>query len=127
MAEEARTISPENTSGALIAATKVDGTSVFNRRGDHLGHLSNLMIDKKTGRVSYALMSFGGFLGIGENYHPLPWSVLNYDETMGGYVVDIDTQTLEEAPHFAIDDTPAWHRGYGQKVDGYYGVPPSAF
>ena len=59
MAEEARTISPENTSGTLIAATKVDGTSVFNRRGDHLGHVSNLMIDKKTGRVSYALMSFG--------------------------------------------------------------------
>ena len=127
MPEDTRIVSPENTSGTLIAATKVDGTSVFNRRGDHLGHVSNLMIDKTTGRVSYALMSFGGFLGIGENYHPLPWAMLKYDETIGGYVVDIDTETLKQAPTFGVDETPGWERGYGQKVDGYYGVAPSGF
>jgi hypothetical protein len=117
----------EDTAGTLIGASKVDGTAVYNRRGDHLGHVSDLMIDKKSGRVSYAVMSFGGFLGIGESFHPLPWSILHYDESMGGYIVDIDTEKLREAPNYELTDTPDWRRGYGQKVDDYYNVPPSVY
>jgi len=77
-------------SGHLIAASKVNGTHVYNRTGDHLGSVYDVMIDKITGRVAYAVMSFGGFLGIGESYHPLPWKMLTYDTSLAGYVVDID-------------------------------------
>ena len=56
------------------------------------------MIDKRSGKVAYAVMSFGGFLGMGESYHPLPWEVLDYDERQGGYVVDLDKERLQNAP-----------------------------
>jgi PRC-barrel domain len=68
----------------LISADKVEGTSVYSREGEKLGSIYGLMIDKFSGRVIYAVMSFGGFLGIGDRYHPLPWSVLTYDPGQGG-------------------------------------------
>ena len=69
--------------GNLIASEKVEGTNVYNTAGDTLGAIYDLMIDKATGKVAYALMSFGGFLGIGNQYHPLPWSLLKYDTKLG--------------------------------------------
>jgi len=84
----------------LISSEKVDGTSVYDRRGESLGSVHHLMIDKYTGQVAYAVMSFGGFLGIGESYHPLPWKMLTYDIRLGGYVVDIDRRRLEGAPSY---------------------------
>ena len=68
----------------LIASDKVEGTAVYNRAGERLGEVYNFMVDKYSGRVAYAVMSFGGFLGIGEKYHPLPWKVLTYDTGLGG-------------------------------------------
>ena len=89
--------------GNLISSAKVEGTSVYNRGGDFLGSIHNLMIDKASGHVAYAIMSFGGFLGIGDQFHPLPWSVLKYDTNMGGYVVDLDKQQLEGGPAYDAD------------------------
>ena len=60
----------------LIASNKVEGTAVFDRAGEQLGTVYNFMVDKVSGQVAYAVMSFGGFLGIGESYHPLPWRAL---------------------------------------------------
>ena len=85
----------------LIASNKVEGTAVYNRQGERLGEVYNFMVDKYSGQVAYAVMSFGGFLGIGENYHPLPWRVLDYDTRMGGYVVDLDKEKLRGAPSFS--------------------------
>ncbi len=90
----------ERETYALIAADKVEGTAVYDRAGEKLGSIHNVMIDKHTGRVIYAVMSFGGFLGIGERYHPLPWSVLHYDVTQSGYVVDLTRERLEAAPTY---------------------------
>src|SRR3954463_13369408 len=84
----------------LISSQKVDGTAVYNRNGDRLGTVDHMMIDKYTGQVEYAVMSFGGFLGIGESYHPLPWRTLTYDTNMGGYVIDADRSRLERAPRY---------------------------
>ena len=92
----------------LISADKVEGTSVYNREGENLGSIYRVMIDKASGRVVYAVMSFGGFLGIGERYHPLPWSMLTYDSNQGGYVVDLDRDVLEGAPAYAADEMPDW-------------------
>ena len=80
----------------LISADKVVGTAVYNRREEHLGSVYGLMLNKLNGQVAYAIMSFGGFLGMGESYHPLPWRVLTYDTRLGGYVVDLDRSQLEK-------------------------------
>jgi PRC-barrel domain protein len=79
------------------------------------------MIDKVSGRAIYAVMSFGGFLGIGEKHWPLPWSALNYDTAKDGFVVDIDKRKLENAPSY--DDDFRWTPDYGRSVDKYYGAP----
>ena len=107
----------------LIASNKVEGTEVYNREGEHLGEVYNFMVDKFTGQVAYAVMSFGGFLGIGERYHPLPWKVLTYDTTIGGYVVDLSKAKLESAPTYAADEDPWTRPAFGRDVYGYYGVP----
>jgi sporulation protein YlmC with PRC-barrel domain len=83
------------TTGSLIAAEKVEGTNVYNLQGEKLGTVDDIMIDKISGRAIYAVMSFGGFLGMGEKQHPLPWSSLKYDERQGGYVVNLDKNMLE--------------------------------
>ena len=99
---------PSLTNGVVIPANKVSGTSVYNTAGDHLGHIDDIMVDKLSGRVAFALMAFGGFLGIGERFHPLPWSVLTYDEDLGGYRVDLDRDTLEKGPHYDFGENLAW-------------------
>ena len=83
------------------------------------------MVDKYSGQVAYAVMSFGGFLGIGGSYHPLPWRVLDYDTGMGGYVVDLDQEKLRGAPSFTRDEAPDWgNRDWDTRVHDYYGVRP---
>ena len=107
----------------LIASSKVEGTAVYNRQGEKLGTIYNFMVDKRSGQVEYAVMSFGGFLGLGDSYHPLPWKVLNYDTRQGGYVVDLDKRRLEGAPHYRSGQEPRYDRAYDEEVYGYYGVP----
>jgi PRC-barrel domain len=108
----------------LIASNKVEGTAVYNRHGDRLGEVYNFMVDKYSGQVAYAVMSFGGFLGIGEHYHPLPWKVLTYDTGMGGYVVDLDKKMLRSAPTFSRDEIPDWgSRDWDTRIHDYYRVP----
>jgi sporulation protein YlmC with PRC-barrel domain len=111
------------TSGSLIAADKVKGTDVYNADGEELGTVDDIMIDKISGKAIYAIMSFGGFLGIGEKYHPLPWSTLHYDESKGGYVVNLDRKMLEDAPTYDANDEFEWTPDYGQRVDKYYNAP----
>src|SRR5438270_13783367 len=109
----------------LISSDKVEGTPVYNPKGERLGKVHHLMIDKYTGQVAYAVMSFGGFLGIGESYHPLPWKVLTYDTRLGGYVVDhLDRSRLEGAPSYTSREMPNWgDRSYTGQIDRYW-MPP---
>ena len=109
--------------GSLIAASKVNGTKVYNRQGEHLGSIYDVMINKRSGQVAYAVMSFGGFLGMGDSYHPLPWSVLTYDTSQGGYVVDLTKDRLQGAPTYRSSDTVRWSdQSYTGAIDDYYGV-----
>ena len=109
----------------LIASNKVEGTAVYNRQGERLGSVYNFMVDKRSGRVEYAVMSFGGFLGIGDSHHPLPWKALTYDTGQGGYVVDLDKDRLRGAPSYAAGEDPAWgDPGYGRRIDEFYGPFP---
>src|SRR5579864_5183216 len=107
----------------LISSQKVDGTAVYNRNGDRLGTVDHTMIDKFTGQVEYAIMSCGGFLGIGESYNPVPWKSLTYDVNLGGYVLDADRTRLESAPRFQSSVRPNWSdQSYTDKVDNYWSV-----
>jgi hypothetical protein len=109
--------------GKLISADKVIGTAVYNSGGDHLGTIHSVMLHKISGRVAYAVMSLGGFLGIGERYHPLPWDVLTYDEEKGGYNIDKSDEQLRGAPHYSREEIE--HLDYGQsgnQIRSYYGV-----
>ena len=110
----------------LIASSKVEGTAVFDRAGEQIGTVYNFMVDKVTGQVAYVVMSFGGFLGIGESYHPLPWRALTYDTRLGGYVVDIDKDRLAGAPTHGAGDDPFADTEYGRKVDAYYRTAPTS-
>jgi sporulation protein YlmC with PRC-barrel domain len=107
----------------LISSEKVEGTTVYNRSGDNIGSIDHLMIDKISGQVEYAVMSTGGFLGIGESYSPVPWDSLVYDESLGGYVIDADRARLEKAPRFTQNAQPNWSdRSYAERVDEYWQV-----
>jgi len=113
------------TTGDLIASDKVEGTSVYNRNGDKLGSISNFMVGKRNGRVSYAIMSFGGFLGMGTEEYTLPWEKLDYDVDKGGYVVDVTKEQLEKAPRY--ERTTDYDRSYYEGVNGYYGSTTPAW
>ena len=108
----------------LIASNKVEGTEVYNRQGDHLGEVYNFMVNKRSGQVEYAVLSFGGFLGLGESYHPLPWKALTYDNQQGGYVVDLDKSRLEGAPSYRAGQEPSFDQAYGRRINEYYGTFP---
>lgn len=109
--------------GQLISSDKVEGTTVYDRRGGNLGSIHNVMIDKKSGQVRYAVMSFGGFLGIGADYHPLPWKELTYDTRLGGYVIDVTSEKLKAAPRYTEEELQAWDEPvYGRRITDYYAM-----
>jgi hypothetical protein len=111
------------TTGTLIAGQKVKGTTVYNLAGEKLGTVDDIMIDKVSGRAIYAVMSFGGFLGMGEKFHPLPWATLKYDDQKGGYVVNLDKKLLQGAPTYDAGSEFKWTPDYGRTVDTYYKAP----
>lgn len=106
---------------SLIASDKVEGTAVYGPDGDKIGSIANVMIDKRSGKVAYAVLTFGGFLGMGNDYYPLPWASLKYDETLGGYLVSITRQQLETAPKFRDEDSWDWsNRQTLGSIDRHY-------
>ncbi len=108
----------------LITADRVKGTAVYNTAGEHLGHVEDIVLHKVSGKVAYAIMAFGGFLGMGELYHPLPWSMLHYDTDKNGYVVPLDRKALEDAPTVEKPQFGAADLVWGPSVLAYYGAAP---
>jgi hypothetical protein len=117
---------PKDETYSLIASDKVEGTTVYGPDDDKIGSIENVMIDKIGGRVAYAVLTFGGFLGMGNDYYPLPWAALKYDENLGGYRVNITRDQLENAPRYRDEDSWDWsdRRSLGQ-IDQHY--KPFAF
>ena len=109
----------------LIASTKVKGTKLFTRSHERAGDIEDVMIDKISGHVAYAVAAFGGFLGIGEKRRAIPWSVLHYDTALDGYVANVDDSVLKDAPN----EIPADERYYrdldwNSRIYTHFGVPP---
>jgi sporulation protein YlmC with PRC-barrel domain len=112
---------PREETASLIASDKVEGTAVYGPGGDKIGRIENLMIDKRSGQVAYAVLSFGGFLGMGKDHYPIPWSKLKYDENRGGYAVNITQDQLASAPRYAEDEMCDWaDQAYIGQVEAYY-------
>ena len=106
-----------------LSSSKVEGTDVYNLAGEKLGAIGDLVIDKRNGHVRYAALEFGGFLGLGADRFPLPWSMLTYDTEKDGYVVNLDMEQLKAGPRYAKDDEPAYSDEYGQGIYAHYGAP----
>ncbi len=104
---------------SLIASDKVEGTPVYRSGGEKVGTVERLMIDKITGKVAYAVMSFGGFMGIGQDDYPLPWNVLNYNPALEGYEVNISEEELKGAPKYSTHETWDWENR-AQSIDDYW-------
>ena len=108
---------------SLIGSDKVQGTAVYGADGEKIGSIERVMIEKISGRVSYAVLSFGGFLGIGDDYYPLPWPSLKYNVDLGGYQTLVPIEKIKGAPKYARSGSWDWERDHG--VDDYYGVIPT--
>ena len=107
---------------SLISADRVQGTPVFDREGQKIGHIQDVMLDKKSGTVAYAIMSHGGILGAGERYHPIPWSVMRYDVQKNGYVVPMNKAEMVDAP--TLDQTQIYgDDAWAEVVHSHYGTP----
>lgn len=112
----------KETSG-LIGSDKVEGTAVYGSDSNKIGSIERIMVGKRDGRVSYAVLSFGGFLGIGDEHYPLPWNQLNYDTNLGGYKVNLTEDQLKGAPKYNGDSWDWEDRSRARKVSDYYGSP----
>jgi sporulation protein YlmC with PRC-barrel domain len=112
----------ERSGSTMVSSSDVNGTEVYSPTGDHLGQIDHLMIDKVSGQIAYAVMTFGGFLGIGTEEHPVPWKKLSYDTNLGGFVTDITQEQLTGAPSWGDN----WYedRDYQRRSYDYYGVSP---
>jgi hypothetical protein len=110
--------------GNLIGSDKVEGTAVYGADNQKIGSIERVMIDKVSGRVSYAVLAFGGFLGMGHDHYPLPWQSLKYDTQLGGYVTGVTESQLQGAPKYSNDNEWNWGDAAGNRaVNDYYGVP----
>jgi PRC-barrel domain protein len=112
------------TGKPFIESDRVEGTSVYDPKGESIGSIKRLMIEKISGKVVYAVMSFGGFLGIGEEEHTIPWNKLDYDTTLGGYRTDITAEQLRGAPSFYRDRDYDWSdRNRERELHDYWRAP----
>ena len=107
-----------------ISAKKVLGTSVKDAAGEKIGHIEDIILDKLSNNIVFAIVGFGGFLGVGEMYHPIPWMSLKYDEREGGYVVPFSREMLEQAPADSIEALVAGNAvAYRDRTYEYYHAP----
>jgi hypothetical protein len=109
---------------SLIGSDKVDGTAVYGADEKKIGSIQRLMIDKTSGKVAYAILSFGGFMGMGEDYYPVPWSTLKYDSNLEGYRVNLTEDQLKKAPKYSRSTDWNWNRDNDRRVYDYYRTDP---
>jgi sporulation protein YlmC with PRC-barrel domain len=109
----------------VMSASTLAGDRVRNSAGDDLGKIEEIMIDVPTGRVAYAVLSFGGFLGMGSKLFAIPWEALTLDEREHEFILNVDKQRLENAPGFDKDSWPDMaDPSFGKEIYGYYGYEP---
>jgi hypothetical protein len=120
----ATTVDSRRETVSLIGSDKVEGTSVYGADNQKIGTVQRVMLDKVSGKVAYAVVSFGGFLGMGEDYYPMPWPNMKYDINLGGYRVGITESQLKGAPKYNRSTDWDWsNRARDREVYDYYHAP----
>ena len=110
---------------SLIGSDKVEGTAVYGADEQKIGEIDAANQQHAAhGKVAYAVLSFGGFLGIGEDYYPVPWSILSYDTRLGGYRTNLTVEQLDRAPKYSQSTGWNWNRENEQRVFSYYNTRP---
>ena len=110
---------------SAILASKVKGTAVYNTAGEKIGHVEDVVLDKQSDHIMFAALGFGGVLGMGEKFYPVPWSVLDYNVDKGGYVVPLSKDKLDKAPAYELKDLTKHDGSVGamrEKTYAYYNV-----
>lgn len=116
---------PDRRYRRVLTASTLTGDSVKNSAGEDLGKVDEIMIDIPTGRVAYAVLSFGGFMRMGNKLFAVPWEALKVDEDRKCFILDIDKSHLENAPGFDKDNWPDMaDRTWGSRIYSYYGKTP---
>jgi sporulation protein YlmC with PRC-barrel domain len=106
-----------------ILASKVKGTAVYNAAGEKMGHVEDVMLDKLSNNIMFAVLGFGGVLGMGEKYHPIPWSVLDYDQSKGGYIIRMNKEELQNSPAYELEDLTHDDANVRTETYNYYHAP----
>ena len=110
----------------VVSASKIIGESVVNRQDESLGKIQELVVDAKEGRLAYAVLSFGGFMGMGNKLFAMPWKAFEFSNTENKLILDVDKTKLESAPGF--DKDAKWpdfaDRTWGDGIYSYYGIEP---
>ena len=120
----ATTVENRRETSNLIGSDKVEGTAVYGADERKIGTVQRVMIDKLSGQTSYVVVSFGGFLGMGEDYYPMPWKKLRYDTRLGGYRVDLTEAQLKGAPKFNRNTNWDWsNQSRERAINDYYSNP----
>jgi sporulation protein YlmC with PRC-barrel domain len=123
--EKVRKTDPERKYRRVLAASTLAGDEVKNSAGEDLGKVDEIMIDIPTGRVAYAVLSFGGFLRMGNKLFAVPWDVLKVDEDRKCFILDVEKSRLENAPGFDKDNWPDMaDSSWGTQIYNYYGRTP---
>jgi sporulation protein YlmC with PRC-barrel domain len=116
---------PDRKFRSVLASSTLAGDSVRNAAGEDLGTIDEIMIDIPSGRVAYAVLSFGGFLGMGDKLFAVPWSALKVDEDEKCFILNVDKRTIEQAPGFDKDNWPDMSdTTFGNELSTYYKVSP---
>ncbi len=105
---------------SAILASKVKGTSVYDRSGDKIGHVEDIVLDKQSDRIMFAALGQGGVLGLGEKFFPVPWSMLGYSKDMGGYVVPVAQDVISKAPTYRLEDLTKNDGDFGKIRESSY-------
>jgi sporulation protein YlmC with PRC-barrel domain len=109
----------------MMGADTLVGNDVCNHKGEHLGDIKEIMLDMRSGRVAYAVLSFGGFLGMGEKLFAVPWSALILDTTHKRFVLNVEKERLKSAPGFDKDQWPNMaDQSWAREIHSYYGTKP---
>ena len=111
-------------SARSLLTARVDDTVVYDPDGRKLGSVHSFHIHRATGQVEYAVLSFGGFLGLGQSFHPIPFSLLGVNEERGGYTITISKSMLDGGPSYRPDSAPVWDAPYARRISEYFGVQP---
>lgn len=109
---------------SAIRASKVIGTNVKDSAGERVGEIKDVVLDKQSNNILFGVVSFGGVLGMGEKYHPVPWAALDYNESEGAYIINLTKEQLKAAPADSIEElTRGDGQAYRDRAFDYYKVP----